>query len=185
MPAHELRALLRACDADIAQTRAVREAARAQRLADCGTPGTLGWLLQDVDQHCRGIFPSKRELSRSGQNSIRTTLKQLGGLKQVEPCLYPRAESLLPYYLAMMIHTAGNPDLIAELERDCLQSLPLLDDRQVLVWFKACDARPFNGGPAAAGARPLARGRHSAASGTLAGVLCPAALHSGRGLWHL
>jgi len=58
-------------------------------------------------------------------------------LKQVEPCLYPRAESLLPYYLAIMIHTAGNPEPIAELERDCLQSLPLLDDRQVLVWFKA------------------------------------------------
>lgn len=137
MPADELRALLRACEADIAQARDAREAARAQRLTDCGTPGTLGWLLQHVDLHCRGIFPSKRELSRSGQNPIRRTLRRLGGLKQVEPCLYPRAESLLPYYLAIMIHTAGNPEPIAELERDCLQSLPLLDDRQVLVWFKA------------------------------------------------
>jgi hypothetical protein len=36
-----------------------------------------------------------------------------------------------------MIHTAGNPDPIAELKRDCLQALPLIDDREVLVWFKA------------------------------------------------
>jgi hypothetical protein len=50
--------------------------------------------------------------------------------------LYPRAESLLPYYLAILIHTAGNPDAIADLRRDCLQPLPLLDDRQALVWFK-------------------------------------------------
>jgi hypothetical protein len=53
IPAHELRALLRACEADIAQMRAAREAARSQRLTDCGTPGTLGWLLQHVDLHCR------------------------------------------------------------------------------------------------------------------------------------
>ncbi|MBK7424623.1 MAG: hypothetical protein IPJ48_16895 [Propionivibrio sp.] len=57
-------------------------------------------------------------------------------MSQVEPGLYPRAESLLPYYLAILIHAAGNPDPIAELERDCLQPLPLLDDRQTLVWFK-------------------------------------------------
>jgi hypothetical protein len=36
-----------------------------------------------------------------------------------------------------MIHTAGNPDPIAELRRDCVQPIPLLDDRQALVWFKA------------------------------------------------
>ncbi len=54
-------------------------------------------------------------------------------MKQVEPYLYPRTESLLPYYLAILIHTAGNPDPIAELDRDCLQPLPLLDDREALV----------------------------------------------------
>ncbi|WP_435477488.1 hypothetical protein [Variovorax sp. ZT5R36] len=137
MPAHELRAILRACEADIAQMRNAREAATAQRVADSGKPGTLGWLLQHVDRHCGGIIPTARELSRAGQHAVNRTLSRLGGLKQVEPCLYPRAESLLPYYLAILIHAAGNPDPIAELERDCLQSLPLLDDRQALVWFKA------------------------------------------------
>ena len=135
--AGELRALLKACEADIAQMRAAREAADAQRIADGNKPGSLGWLLQHIDQHCGGFVPTARELSRAGQHPVRKTLVRLGGLKQVEPCLYPRAESLLPYYLAILIHTAGNPDPIAELGRDCLQSLPLLDDRQALVWFKA------------------------------------------------
>ena len=108
-----------------------------QRAAAPGTLDTLGGLLEHIDQHCGGIVPSAHELSRAGRYHVRLALARFGGSKQVEPCLYPRAESLLPYYLAILIHTAGNPDPIAELERDCLQSLPLLDDRQALVWFKA------------------------------------------------
>ena len=38
--------------------------------------------------------------------------------------LYPRAVSLLPYYLAILIHTAGNPEAIADLTRDRLQPPP-------------------------------------------------------------
>lgn len=133
----ELRALLKACEADIEHSRARRDAAAAQRINDSSTPGTLGWFLQYVDERCAGIVPQTVELKRSKQRQHARTLAALGGQKQVEPCLYPRAESLLAYYLAILIHTAGNPDPIAELGRDCLQSLPLLDDRQALVWFKA------------------------------------------------
>ena len=55
----------------------------------------------------------------------------------MEPCLYPRSEALLPYYLAILTHAAGNPEPIAEIRCDCLQPLPLLHDREALVWFKA------------------------------------------------
>jgi len=136
MPARELRAVLMACETDIAQIRVRREEATTQRSTADGTLGTLGGLLQHIDQHCGGIVPSARELSRPGQSPVRVALARFGGLRQVEPCLYPRSESLLPYYLAILIHAAGNPDPIADLKRDCLQSLPLLDDRQTLVWFK-------------------------------------------------
>jgi hypothetical protein len=136
MPARELRAVLSACETEIARIRVRREEATAQRLTADGTLGTLGGLLQHIDQHCGGIVPTVRELSRAGQFPLRVALARFGGRRQVEPCLYPRAESLLPYYLAILIHAAGNPDPITNLERDCLQSLPLLDDRQMLVWFK-------------------------------------------------
>jgi len=63
-------------------------------------------------------------------------LSKFGGFKGIAPLLYPNANSLLPYYLAILIHTAGNPEPIAGLTIDCLQPIPLLDDRQMIVWAK-------------------------------------------------
>ncbi len=137
IPPGELRALLKACEADIAEMRARREAATTQPSAADETLDTLAGLLQHLHRHFGGIVPGQRELASPDQRPVRLALARCGGVKQVEPYLYPRAESLLPYYLATLIHTAGNPDPIAELRCDCLQGLPLLDDHQALVWFKA------------------------------------------------
>lgn len=133
----ELHAILRACEADIAALRAARASAAAQRGADGEKPGSLGWFLMEVDQRFGGIVPSNIELQRRGNHPLQMAVRQWGGAKQIEPCLYPRAVSLLPYYLAILIHAAGNPEPIAELGRDCLQDVPLLENRQALVWFKA------------------------------------------------
>ena len=135
--ARELRAILRACEVDIAAVREVRASAAAQRAADGDKPGSLGWLLVEVDRRFGGIVPSSLELQRCGNHPLQLAVRRWGGAKQIEPCLYPRAVSLLPYYLAILIHAAGNPEPIAELGRDCLQDVPLLEDRQALVWFKA------------------------------------------------
>jgi hypothetical protein len=97
----------------------------------------LGWLLAEVDRRFGGIVPSKLELDRRGNHRLQAAVRRWGGAKQIEPFLYPRAVSLLPYYLAILIHAAGNPEPIAELGRDCLQDVPLLENRQALVWFKA------------------------------------------------
>jgi len=132
IPPEALRAILKACEADIAEMRAKREAVTTQPSAAEETLGTLAGLLQHLERHFGGIVPRTHELAYP----VRSALARFGGMKQVEPYLYPRAESLLPYYLAILIHTAGNPDPIAELRCDCLQALPLLDDRQALVWFK-------------------------------------------------
>ena len=141
LSARQLRAILRACEADIQQIRTMREAAAAQRAAANGSLKTLGGLLEHIDRHCGGIVPTALELERPGNHPLKMAVQRFGGAKQIEPYLYPRAASLLPYYLAILIHAAGNPEPIAELDRDCLQSLPLLDDREVLVWFKARASR--------------------------------------------
>lgn len=137
LTARALRAILRACEADIAALREARAAAAAQRASDGDKPGSLGWLLVEVDRHFGGIVPSSLELQRRGNHPLQLAVRRWGGAKQIEPCLYPRAVSLLPYYLAILIHSAGNPEPIAELGRDCLQDMPLLERRQMLVWFKA------------------------------------------------
>jgi hypothetical protein len=136
IPADQLRAILDACEVDIARIRFLREAAAAQRSVSDGSLDTLGGLLEHIDRHLGGIVPTASELRYPGQHRVEMALARFGGQRNVEPCLYPRSESLLPYYLAILIHTAGNPEPIVELRRDCLQSVPLLDDRQVLVWRK-------------------------------------------------
>ncbi|HUO96099.1 MAG TPA: hypothetical protein VMT92_07685, partial [Steroidobacteraceae bacterium] len=67
---------------------------------------------------------------------FKRSLAHHGGAKHVEPHLYPTANTVLPYYLAILIQSAGNPDAIAELSVDCLQPIPLLEDREMLVWTK-------------------------------------------------
>jgi hypothetical protein len=139
LSARELRAILKACERDIKALRAQRGEGDCAR-ADVGNrePATsLGGLLDAIDQRYGGIVPEfKKVLSRAGNHPVLRGLKRFGGCKRVEPYLYPRSESLLPYYLAILIHSAGNPEPIAELSVDCLQSIPLLDDRQMLVWTK-------------------------------------------------
>ncbi|HET9820277.1 MAG TPA: hypothetical protein VFQ16_00485 [Burkholderiaceae bacterium] len=137
LTARELRAILQACEVEIAALRQLRASAAEQRAADGDKPGSLGWLLAEVDRRFHGIVPSKLELDRRGNHRMQAAVRRWGGAKQIEPFLYPRAVSLLPYYLAILIHAAGNPEPIVELGRDCLQDVPLLENRQALVWFKA------------------------------------------------
>jgi hypothetical protein len=136
--AQDLRAILKACERDVRALRILRD--RGEReLADARSSDpahSLGGLLEAIDQRYGGIVPPRKTLSQAGHRPVVRGLIRHGGTKQVEPYLYPRAESLLPYYLAILIHTAGNPEPIAELSSDCLQPIPLLDDRQMLVWMK-------------------------------------------------
>jgi hypothetical protein len=145
IPAQDLRAILKACEHDIAQLRALRDRAQAEQAAqpeqaahggDAGPIETLGGLLDIIDRRYGGIVPPAKILSTAGHHVVRGGLMKHGGAKRVEPYLYPRAESLLPYYLAILIHTAGNPEAIAELARECLQPIPLLDDRVAFIWRK-------------------------------------------------
>jgi hypothetical protein len=139
LPARDLRAILRACERDIATLRSLRDRAERERAAageECHPLGSFGGLLNTIDQRYGGIVPEHLAISRAGHHAFRRALSAHGGTKEVEPYLYPRAESLLPYYLAILIHTAGNPQPIAELSCDCLQPVPLLDDREILTWTK-------------------------------------------------
>jgi hypothetical protein len=138
LSAQALRAILRACERDIKALRAQRDRAERERAATRSGDSEcrLGALLEAIDQRYGGVIPTHDALTGSADHSLRRALIQHGGTKGVAPYLYPSAESLLPYYLAILIHTAGNPQPIAELSCNCLQSIPLLDDRQLLIWTK-------------------------------------------------
>lgn len=140
LSAAQLRAILAACERDVAALRARRASAvqdrcraRAAHEDKCQS---LGAFLEYLDQHFGGILPVAKILSQRGHYAARAALKRYGGLQQVAPHLYPTPATLLPYYLMILIHAAGNPEPIAELACNCLQSLPLMSDRELLLWVK-------------------------------------------------
>lgn len=138
LPAPQLRAILRACERDIAALRALRARGECERTAyrngDSGAH--LGEVLELIDSDYGGIVPPINSLAVARHSRLRLGLIHCGGYRQVELHLYPGPQSLLPYYLALLIHTAGNPQPIAELSCECLRPIPLLDDRQMLIWEK-------------------------------------------------
>src|SRR5208282_3036420 len=83
-----------------------------------------------------GILPPTTVLMGRAHRALRDAIKTCGGVARVRDCLYPTSDAIMPYYLAILIHTAGNAEAIAALTRNCLQSLPLLSDQEALVWDK-------------------------------------------------
>ena len=132
-----LRAILRACEKDIENSRALRltveEERRIARARKESVSSSRGALLEYIDEHCGGIVPRARSAKFW---KAERALTAHGGQRGIAPCLYPTSDALMPYYIAMLIHTAGNPEAIAALGTDCLRPIPLLDEREMLVWEK-------------------------------------------------
>ena len=140
LPAAQLRAILKACERDIAAIRARRASFAAERAEhrdpDRSPQASRVALVATIEQRYAGIIPAWAVLRRAGDLAVLRGLNKFGGSKAIAPLLYPDAHSVLPYYLAILIHTAGNPEPIAALSSDCRQPIPLLDDRQMIVWAK-------------------------------------------------
>ncbi len=135
-----LRAILRACEKDILESRALRLTAAGERTAardsNAGPLTSRGALLEYIDAHCNGIIPSRNVSMSRGFWTLQRAIARQRGARCVAPCLYPTSDAILPYYIAILIHTAGNPESMLALRTDCLRPLPLLDDREMLVWDK-------------------------------------------------
>ncbi|MGH8219468.1 MAG: hypothetical protein ACREUT_13040 [Steroidobacteraceae bacterium] len=137
--AGQLRDLLKACEHDIAQLRLMRERGRqliqAARAAGATYRSAHGAVLDFIDREFHGMLPPSPVLYRT-HNHFYHHIYTHGGRYTFEPYLYPGASELFPYYLAILLHTAGNSQAIADMSLDCLQPIPLLDDREMLVWEK-------------------------------------------------
>jgi site-specific recombinase XerD len=139
-----LRAILKACEQEITALRALRERGAQEmalaRVTRSRKIRTLGEVLLRIDTRHGGIMPPAR-VSPTKLSDVRWATVALGGNRLVEPCLYPRGDSIFPYFLAILIHAAGNPHAIAELPIDCLRPIPLLEDHELLVWSKGRTGR--------------------------------------------
>jgi len=137
--ASQVRDILKACEHDIAQLRLMRERGRQLRLDARAAGATYmsapGAVLDFIDKEFLGVLPPTPILYRTHNHFNRYLVKH-GGVDVIEPYLYPNGYGLFPYYLAIVLHTAGNTQAIANLSVDCLQPIPLMEDREMLVWEK-------------------------------------------------
>lgn len=137
--ASELHQILKACELEITELRRMRKrghqlrrTARAEHASYMTAPGAV---LDFIDEEFGGVLPPTPILYRTDRHFVRYLVKH-GGVDVIEPYLYPNGYGLFPYYLAIVLHTAGNSQAIAEMSLDCLQPIPLIEDRELLIWEK-------------------------------------------------
>jgi hypothetical protein len=63
-----------------------------------------------------GVLPPVRVLLARGNYRCYLAVSKFGGRKHIESCLYPGLATILPYYLAILIHTAGTATLLLRRE---------------------------------------------------------------------
>jgi len=137
--ASELREILKACEREITEIRRMRErgrelirTARATHATYMRAPGAV---LDFIGREFGGVLPPTPLLYRTHRHFLRYLVAH-GGVEVIEPYLYPNGYGLFPYYLLIVLHTAGNSQAIAEMSMDCLQPIPLIEDRELLIWEK-------------------------------------------------
>jgi hypothetical protein len=82
-----------------------------------------------------GDIPSRLELGRAGSNLDRRVQKA-GGITSIARTIFLDPESILPFYLSVLIQTSGNTTPILRLRRDCITPHPFRDDLERVVWKK-------------------------------------------------
>lgn len=78
-----------------------------------------------------GVMPAGHEV-----RVRRSPVTRLGGLRAVGSYLHLTAEYLPAFFLGIAIQTAGNPDPLRRLRRDCQSPHPLDEHRMMIDWGK-------------------------------------------------
>ncbi len=83
-----------------------------------------------------GRMPDRAALEEHGIKSA-TLVKFWGGYRTIAQYFHITTDTLVPFFLAIAIQTAANPEPLRELRRDCLVPHPLDEHRVIVDWNKA------------------------------------------------
>lgn len=138
LPAAELKAILRACYAEIDVSWERFEEGRSvidrQSMAESSYDIELQVVLVEAGRTGGGIMPwQEHGTSRRGTSDV---LRRLGGTRRVTQYMHLTVDTLVPFFLAIAIQTAANPDALRNIGRDCLTSHPLDTHRVIVDWAK-------------------------------------------------
>ncbi|KNY13036.1 hypothetical protein AKG11_31490 [Shinella sp. SUS2] len=81
-----------------------------------------------------GVLPSRTLAIRSGVNI--SAVNRHGGLRHLGGYLHLTGETVVAFFIALSIQTAGNPDALRLVTRDCQVAHPLDEHRIIVEWAK-------------------------------------------------
>jgi hypothetical protein len=81
-----------------------------------------------------GVLPSRTRAIRSGVNI--SAVNRHRGLRHLGGYLHLTGETVVAFFIALSIQTAGNPDALRLMTRDCQVAHPLDENRIIVEWAK-------------------------------------------------
>ncbi|MCA1444657.1 hypothetical protein I6F07_31680 [Ensifer sp. IC4062] len=135
--AADLKAILRACYEEIDEAWERFEIGRSILATSDAVDGVdselchLVWALAGVNA---GVLPSRTLAIRSGVNI--SAVNRHGGLRHLGGYLHLTGETVVAFFIALSIQTAGNPDALRLVTRDCQVAHPLDEHRIIVEWAK-------------------------------------------------
>lgn len=144
LTAAELKAILAHCYEEIDEAWRMFSIGR-QAIATSGELAGIDPRLVDAIRKLArvddGIVAGRRKMERCGVPW--STVVRHGGLQKVAPYLHLTGDVAVAFYIAIVIQTAGNPDPIRLIDRDCLTAHPLDDNRVMVEWDKPRAGRKY------------------------------------------
>ena len=135
----ELRAILRACYVEIDEAWSRFETGQAILARTTEAHGLqvepgLEATLRDLHRLGDGVMPWLEPAEvRSGPSPA---LERHGGRRLLAQYLHLTVDTLTPYFLAIAIQTAANPDGLRHIGRKCMAPHPLDEHRAIIDWAK-------------------------------------------------
>ncbi|MBA4751930.1 MAG: site-specific integrase [Sphingopyxis sp.] len=139
LPPIAMRAVLAACYAEIDRAWDKFEHGQAVvALPQIPPRGNLAaerdrwiWTLHRLGN---GVMPSDRGLQLSKPD--RLLIADVGGFRELEDYLHLTTDTLVAFYIALLIQTAANAGPLRQIKRDCLVLHPLEQHRVMVEWLK-------------------------------------------------
>ncbi|RJT27733.1 hypothetical protein D3227_35850 [Mesorhizobium waimense] len=133
----ELKVILRACYEEIDEAWERFETGRAilaSRGPVDGVDPELCELIRGVAKINGGVLPPQRKLVAQGFGH--SAITRHGGLRHLSSYLHLTGETVVPFFIALAIQTAGNPQALRLIARDCQVPHPLDEHRIIIEWAK-------------------------------------------------
>lgn len=141
LAASQIKAILRACYEEIDEAWArFQHGQEVIRRPDL-PPKTLRgqgldrwiWRIARIEG---GLMPDNATLNEHGIKPS-TLVRFWGGTRTMTQYFHITTDTLVPFFLAIAIQTAANPEALRHIHRDCLVPHPLDEHRVIVDWTKA------------------------------------------------